>query len=176
MPKIGYAVLTLIPVALLGVLAVPQFAPAKVVPPGTKLLYDDFEFTATRVEATSQIGSDKSPSGQSFYVVDVQVTNKAKRVDFTFDPSVVKPMTDTGAVLKPDSKAQATLDSLVTALGSSIKAVLAPSESENYRLVFIGKPDLTSLKVSFSFGGGVGTALDNVIYGKRLVDLPVTRD
>lgn len=174
-PVLGIVTLVVLPLILILLVAVPQVARPAIVAAGTGLLFDDFEFTATKAEATDQIGSERAPTGSSYYIVDVQVTNKAKAVTFKFDPHVVAVAPNSGQMLRHDQAAQTLLDSLVTALGSPVKTSLAPNESETYRLVFVGQQDLTNLNVSFNFGGNAGTFLDNVIYGKREVSVNVGR-
>ena len=149
-----------------------QIAPYSNYPAGTPLLYDDFEYVATKAERTSQIGSKSAPTGQTFVIVDVRLNNKAKRVDFTFKPEDVTPYTVDGRPLAPDPDSQGVLDSLVTALGTKVKATLAAGDSETYRLVFLAPSDITEVNVRFGFGS-VGTFLDNVLTGKRQVNVPV---
>lgn len=163
------------PLAILALVAVPQLAPPRLVAPGTKLLYDDFEFSAVRTESTNQIGSHKAPIGQRYLIVDVQVTNRAKRVMFHFDPEVVK-VAATGKGLKADPEVQKSLDSLVSALGDTTTFDLSPGQTETYRLVYSAPASVANVQVNFAFGGGVGTALDNVIYGKRAVLVPVEQN
>ena len=157
---------------LIGFIAARQIAPFSNYPAGTPLLYDDFEFVATRAEKTRQMGSRTAPPGKTFVIVDIRLNNKAKRVDFTFKPEDVTPYTVDGKALPRDLDAQGVLDSLVTALGAKVKTTLVAGDSETYRLVFLGPADITQVNVRIGFGA-VGSFLDNIFIGRRQVTVPV---
>jgi Domain of unknown function (DUF4352) len=159
--------------ALVVLVAVRELAPATTSGPGTPLLFDDFEYVAKSASTTERIGAKSAPTGQTFLILEVTLNNMAKRVDYTFDPSVVTPITTDGKVLQPDKVAQDYFDTIAGALGNKVKTILPAGSSETYRLVYLAPKGVESIDVQFRFGQ-LGTMLDNLMLGKRQVRLSVS--
>jgi len=132
--------------------------------PGAYARFDDFDFTATSVTPVSQIGSLVSPPASKFYKVTVRVKNSARRVSFTFDPSIVRASID-GLPLTRDDSAEEDLKIAKPAYQ------LAAGGQSDYTLVFVGPEDAEQMTVSFAFGGAFGEFADAVLLGKSQVVL-----
>lgn len=118
---------------------------------GAAISFDDFDFTANSAKEVSP----------GTYEVEIQVRNSAKRVDFDFDPSVVRGFDKNGQPLK------------VGTLPAS--ATLKPGQSVKRAFRMSGANGMDEITISFEFGGRIGAFLDTLIYGKREIRLPISR-
>lgn len=147
-------------------------APYQESEPGSEIVYDDFGFIPGRAEETRSIGSAVAESGKSFYIVDIAVSNHAKRVSFDFDPRIVKVRTAAGDWLPLSDQGQRALETKEKARYSAGMRVYRGG-TKRVRLVFSGKSREKKLFVRFIFRGTAVAVLDALFYGNREVRLPV---
>ena len=103
-------------------------------------------------------GERPDPTPREYEVV-VEVKNSARRVDFEFDPSVVR-------AFGPDGKPLA-----LEAMPAGGSLHVGESLDRIYR--FKGTAELQEMLIRFSFGGSVGSFADSVLSGNRQVRLQV---
>ncbi len=148
--------------------------PPEIHPPGDGLRFDDFEFTALGAEARAAIGPARpSAPGRAFYVVDVRITNRARRVSYAFRGDVVGAIDAAGVALERSEAGQRAEDD---EMGEpQMAAHLEVGDVVTRRIVLEGPAGLDELRVGFLFGGRVGATLDALFIGRRLVAVPVRR-
>ncbi len=105
--------------------------------------------------------------------MDVRITNHARRVAFQFHGDIVGVLGGDGRRLTWSPPAQRALNE---ATGTdNLLARVAVGDSVTRRLAFEGPAGLGELRVGFFFGGIVGSMLDALLLGRRLVTVPVAR-
>lgn len=116
---------------------------------------DDFAFAATGASPAGMSG------GEQLYAVKIRVRNHARRVDYTFKPEEV-------AVYADGAKPLQLLSS-----GCWGSNTLHPSDERLFVLLFKGSPKAKKLEVRFTFGGPLGTALESIFFGRKVLDVDV---
>jgi len=111
---------------------------------------DDFAFSA--------LSASEPKPGE--YHIRLNVENRAKVVDFTFDPAVVKTSAE-GESLKLDP--------------ASNGPVLTAGNSVERELIFRGRPGVRSIEVRIEFGSGPFLSFDRYAFGDRRTIVPLTR-
>ena len=140
--------------------------PAVTLKPGQNAVYDDFGFSAMsvrKVRLNSLVGN--------YYIVDVRVTNMAKRVPYTFKPECVTVTNNDGKRLDLSTEGQSAYE--LSRKFSQPSATIAPGSSARYRLVIKSGINSGRLIVRFGFGNWFTRAVDVVLYGKPKFDLEV---
>lgn len=132
------------------------YGPATKFAPGHEIQLDDFTFAVTGASPGSTTASNQ------LYAVKIRVRNHARRVDYTFKPEEV-------AVLADGAKPLEYLSS--SCWGSN---TLRPGEVRDFLLTFQGPPRAKELRVWFTFGGPLGTALESLFFGKKVFDVDVS--
>lgn len=133
--------------------------------------YDDFAFAVTTVQEWASKAVQPPPHRQ-FYTVVVRVKNKARRVDFDFQPSVVSVQDSSGdeMTLRPDLAREA------KAPNGGATERLTPGQTIQVPLIFEGLQEATNIRVRFRFGGALGLFLDTLLSGDRRVEPGLTQE
>lgn len=135
---------------------------------GQTIRIDDFAFTALDSQRTEQLDALK-PQGV-FYVVDLQVTNNAKRVGFTFRPDTAIFIDSTGVEYHVSPEARRMW---FEANGKTDACAheLVPGEVCQTTLVYDVPAGTNAPLLKISFEGGLFEIADALMYGNRVIQL-----
>lgn len=161
----GVAVLLLL---FLGGMAALNRHPADV-GPGTAIQYDDFAFSVQDWRTARSVGAVATPG--LYYVVDLRVENRARRVDFQFreDSAVLRDAA--GGMYPQAAAAQSALDQQQGGPGPCA-APLAAGCSGVRTLVFEAPGELEDPQIQVACGGtGLFALLDDAVYGRKRIHL-----
>jgi hypothetical protein len=139
---------------------------------GEEILYDDFGFTVLGVEKLKSVG----PPGRNvhaygtFWVVDLEVRNHARRVSYHVDSHVPLLVDGSGREIPVSGRGQAAFDAghgaAATDDGTKLSS-LGPGDHLVTPLVFDVPDDAGDVRLKLVFGGAVGEVLDYVFLGNR---------
>jgi hypothetical protein len=137
-----------------------------------EIQFDDFAFSVLDSRAAKMVGPESAQvtAHGIFYIVKLQVANHAVRVPFTFDrhSAILVDNQRVEHLISPD--AQAALDA-VHGTPDSCGAPLEHGTTCVTELVFDVPADTHAPWLRMSFGGAVGSTLDLVVYGNRVIQL-----
>jgi hypothetical protein len=135
--------------------------------------FDDFAFTVRGVRKTTpeqRIGP-KSTAGKVDLVVTLEIWNRAKRVDYTFDDSFPVLIDARGTVYHVSPEAQKALDS-ASGRGNPAAKPLPAGSKVTRDLVFEVPADLEKPRLKILMGGRAGDILETVFFGRKQFLLP----
>ena len=125
---------------------------------GSPIQLDDFAFAVTDANPAGTSG------GAELYAVKILVSNHALKVDYTFKPEEVEVEADGLHPLQYVSSSN---------WGPS---TLKAGENRLFVLLFKGRPGAKALQVRFTFGGPLGTALESIFFGRKVLDVDVRQE
>lgn len=164
---VGLVIATVLFVGLLSLVRHDQ-----TVGPGGEILWDDFGFSVGKSQTVSELGPDDHlvhPSGQ-FVIVDLNVTNHAKRVDYDTSKHTVVLFDDEGNEYRVDPWAQAALESTPGWTHRPPRR-LAAGAAWVTQLVFDVPKNAHGLYLKISWGGAFIDTVDDVVFGDRRMQL-----
>ena len=139
---------------------------------GEEILYDDFGFTVQAVTKAKAVGSKERlvRAYGTFWVVDLEVENHARRVSYRMDSHVPRLVDEQGREIPVSGRGQSALDAQRNPeLGNdAVKpSSLGPGDRLVTTLVFDVPDDAGNARLKLVFGGKVGEVLDYVFLGER---------
>lgn len=141
----------------------------KVVPIGQAIRYDDFDFTVTSVRTSRAIG--KQNAAGVYYVVSLNVGNRALRVPYQFDPQMVALIDSAGREYYHNATATA---ALLGAAPDPCASSLPPGASCTTDLVFDVPAGTRAPRLTLPGGAALGAfAFADALLGvSKAVQLP----
>jgi len=146
---------------------------------GEAIRYDDFTFAVVGARRAASLGEGAAQATARgvFVVVQMRITNEARRVEFTFRPETARLIDARGELHELSPAGQAALAALDP---EGCHHPLPPGGTCTVELAFDVAPDaLTDPDgapgppfVGFSFGAGILDMLDVIVYGNRLLEVP----
>jgi hypothetical protein len=133
------------------------------VPPGTPIRFDDFEFS---VVGSREATLGKGPAARPYLVVSLKVDNNAKRVPYQFRRGIAVMVADDGHKYGVSPEGQTALDGL-RAGADPLAAPLPASASATTELAFDLPPSATNPRMKISHGGPLLDVVDDLLGGKR---------
>lgn len=135
-----------------------------------EIQYDDFAFSVLGIRTAGSLGAATSQFGPNgiYYIVTIQVSNHARRVDFKFKRDSAILVDDKRREFYPSASGQAVLDTAASRECSSPIPAGAACVTE---VVFDIPKDSRVSQLRFSEGGLVGDILDVVFHGKKRIEL-----
>ncbi len=136
----------------------------RVAPPGEELLFDDFGFSVKGVQQAKTFGPpERSVTATgTFWIVDLQVANHAKRVGYKLDSHQVAMVDESGTPIPESKGAEASLP--------PNPAEIAHGETCITRHVFDVPESVRAPRLKIRFGD-VGSTLDYVLLGDWSLEL-----
>ena len=151
---------------VLGVHTMTQ--PTQIVRFGEPVRQDDFLYTVAGVSKSASIGNDGHTVAAKgvFYVCSVEVTNRALRVDYRWDPSIVYVTDAAGHRFSVSLPAQRALDAL-----RPVDLIVAPGSTTRFQVVFDLPRAVDHPALAFSNGIVMGDVFDGAAYMRVRVPL-----
>lgn len=139
---------------------------------GEEILYDDFGFTVDSVKKAKTVGSKDRPvrAYGTFWVVDLEVENHARRVSYRMDSHAPRLVDEAGREIPVSGRGQSALDAQRDPEfgNDAVKpSSLGPGDRLVTTLVFDVPDDAGDVRLKLVFGGTVGEVLDYVFLGER---------
>jgi hypothetical protein len=139
---------------------------------GEEIRYDDFGFTVRGVTKSKTVGSKDQPvrAYGTFWIVDLDVRNHAKRVSYRMESHVPLLVDERGRELPVSGRGQGALDAqydLETSYDAMKPSSVGPGQNLVTPLVFDVPDDAGDVRLKLVFGGAVGEVLDYVFLGRR---------
>lgn len=143
---------------------------------GEEILYDDFGFTVQAVTKAKAVGSKERlvRAYGTFWVVDLEVENHARRVSYRMDSHDPRLVDEQGREIPVSGRGQSALDAQRDPeMGNdAVKpSSLGPGDRLVTTLVFDVPDDAGDVRLKLVFGGKVGEVLDYVFLGERRFSL-----
>jgi hypothetical protein len=135
--------------------------------------YDDFVFTvlaARRTTPEQRIAPGHVP-GTIDLVVSLEISNRARRVDFKFNDSMPVLVDEKGRTYQVSRTAQAALDA-ANGKGNPASRPIPPGTKVVRDLVFEVPPDVKSPHLRIMMGGRIGDVLETTLFGRKQFALP----
>jgi Domain of unknown function (DUF4352) len=144
----------------------------QVAPIGKPIRYDDFAFTVLHVEQAKSVGprERKVRAYGTFWIVDLEVENRARRVGYRMDSHVPVLVDGEGRRIPVSTRGQAAVDSEREPAGGDgamVPSDIGPGERVVTTIVFDVPEGAPDPRLKLVFGGAVGEALDFVFLGDR---------
>ena len=131
--------------------------PTRMVQRGVQIRQDDFKYSVVGVNRTKAIG--RTAARGVFYVVTVAVENDALRVDYVWDPSIVRVVDAQGTTYRA-------LDMMHTA-----STRIPAGASRRFEIAFDLPPAVREPALAFSNGILMGDVFDGASYAKARIPL-----
>jgi hypothetical protein len=138
--------------------------PSRILNAGSEWMVDDFGFTLTGQRWSRQLEDSQGilrPAGR-FLILNLHIANRARRVDFEFDPDLIVVDSDDGRRFANSGRATATLSP-----GGRPTTVLPPGGTCDREIAFDIPPDAGNLQMRIRFGARFGELLDWLFVGNR---------
>ena len=153
---------------------------ARVVAPGGEIRYDDFGFSIDGLRRASSIGEGGAAAVArgEFLFVTLGVHNHGRRVDFTFQPSVVRLIAGDGTVYIPDDAGTAALaarspgDADATSDGRRCTGPLGAGDSCTAEVAFDVPPGTRGIEIRMQFEAPIFEFVYMLIHGRQSLALP----
>jgi len=142
--------------------------PPRVVAMGQPIQQDDFFYTVAGVSKAKSIGAGETRVNARgvFYVATIDVENKAIRVDYRWDPSIVYVVDAGGRTYQMSVEAQRALDA------AKRQSLIVPAGGqERYQVAFDLPDRVDHPALAFSNGILMGDVFDGAAYMKARVPL-----
>ncbi len=142
--------------------------PTRVVAMGQPIQQDDFFYTVAAVTKAKSIGAGETlarPHGV-FYIATIEVENKALRVDYRWDPSIVYVIDGGGHKYQMSVEGQRALDA-----AHRQSLIIPAGGSEHYQVAFDLPDRADHPALAFSNGILMGDVFDGAAYMKARVPL-----
>ncbi len=137
---------------------------------GTKLRYDDFDFTAVSSREVADLVDGKLKPRGAFRVVELKVENQAKRVDYSTSQHRAILFDERGERIEADLAAMKAFEESL-APSARPPALLHAGESTVQTWIF-DVPKGAKCELGISWGGAVVDLLDWAVLGKWRIALP----
>ena len=139
---------------------------------GEEILYDDFGFTVAKVTKSDTVGprERRVRAYGTFWIVDLEVRNHARRVSYRLDSHVPLLVDEGGREIPLSGRGQSALDAQQNPVdgNDAMKPTsLGPGDRLVTTLVFDVPEDAGDVRLKLVFGGKIGEMLDYVFLGRR---------
>lgn len=139
---------------------------------GEEILYDDFGFTVAKVTKSKTVGSKERlvRAYGTFWIVDLEVRNHARRVSYRMDSHVPQLVDENGREIPVSGRGQSALDAqrYPEEGNDTLKPTsVGPGDRLVSTLVFDVPDDSGDVRLKLVFGGAIGEMLDYVFLGQR---------
>jgi hypothetical protein len=131
--------------------------PTRVVQRGAQIRQDDFKYSVVGVNRTKVLG--RTAARGVFYVVTVAIENDALRVDYVWDPSIVR-------VIDARGTTYPALDVM-----QSASTRIPAGATRRFEVAFDLPPAVRDPALAFSNGILMGDAFDGAAYAKARIPL-----
>lgn len=143
---------------------------------GEEILYDDFGFTVAKVTKSDTVGAKERRvrAYGTFWIVDLEVRNHARRVSYRMDSHVPRLVDEGGREIPVSGRGQSALDAqrYPEEGNDTLKPTsLGPGDRLVSTLVFDVPDDAGDVRLKLVFGGKIGEVLDYVFLGRRRFSL-----
>ena len=142
--------------------------PPRTVGIGQPIRQDDFLYTVVGISKAKSVGAGETRAlaHGTFYVVIVEVANKALRVDYRWDPSIVYVVDAAGRKYQFSLEAQHALDA-----AKPVSNIIGAGASARYQVAFDLPADVDRPALAYSNGILMGDVFDGGAYMRARVPL-----
>ena len=153
---------------IIAFVAAVSLRPTHLVRFGEPIQQDDFSYAVTRVAKTNALGAapQRITAHGTFYVVTVQVENRALQVSFEWDPSMVRVLDANGRQYSFSIEGQRQLDAAAPS-----NRIIEHGETARYQVAFDLPDAVQKPALAFSNGIMMGDVFNGAAYMQARVPL-----
>lgn len=171
-PVFSLVVLGILAAGLALLMGIQSMRQNRLVNVGEEIRYDDFGFTVARVTKSQTVGSRERlvRAYGTFWIVDLEIKNHARRVSYRMDSHVPRLVDENGREIPVSGRGQSALDAqqYPEEGNDTMKPTsVGPGERLVTTLVFDVPDDAGDARLKLVFGGSIGEMLDYVFLGRR---------
>jgi hypothetical protein len=142
--------------------------PGPVVGLRTPIQYDDFAYEV--IDHRKEV-----LAGQCYQVIIFRIHNRARRVEYSFRPEIVRIKSTDGRLFRVSPRGQAALTAAYPSFTPCAQP-MPPGTACTTALAFAIPTDVTDTRLVIRHGGWIFALVDDILFGKKSIQLDLRRE